>query len=73
MGRILFNILINDIVEVLNIEGAIFDDETKLCKMVNTIEDSALLQMDLDRLEVWSGMWQMRFNTDTCKVMQKWG
>ncbi|CAJ0963248.1 unnamed protein product [Ranitomeya imitator] len=44
-------------------------DDTKLCKAVNTREDSILLQMDLDKLETWAERWQMRFNNDKCKVI----
>ncbi|CAJ0930108.1 unnamed protein product [Ranitomeya imitator] len=43
---------------------SIFADDTKLCKAVNTREDSILLQMDLDKLETWAERWQMRFNND---------
>ncbi|CAJ0965440.1 unnamed protein product [Ranitomeya imitator] len=48
---------------------SIFADDTKLCKAVNTREDSILLQMDLDKLETWAERWQMRFNNDKCKVI----
>ncbi|CAJ0939456.1 unnamed protein product [Ranitomeya imitator] len=41
----------------------------KICKAVNTREDSILLQMDLDKLETWAERWQMRFNNDKCKVI----
>ena len=51
LGPILFNIFINDLVEGLH--NNIFADDTKLCKVINTEEDSFLLQRDLDRLEAW--------------------
>ncbi|CAJ0946251.1 unnamed protein product [Ranitomeya imitator] len=44
-------------------------NDTKLCKAVNTREDSILLQIDLDKLETWAERWQMRFNNDKCKVI----
>ncbi|CAJ0959132.1 unnamed protein product [Ranitomeya imitator] len=44
-------------------------NDAKLCKAVNTGEDSILLQMDLDKLETWAEMWQMQFNNDKCKVI----
>ncbi|CAJ0964976.1 unnamed protein product [Ranitomeya imitator] len=69
MGPVLFNIFINDLVEGLHSKISIFADDTKLCKAVNTREDSILLQMDLDKLETWAERWQMRFNNDKCKVI----
>ncbi|CAJ0967591.1 unnamed protein product [Ranitomeya imitator] len=69
LGPVLFNIFINDLVEGLHSKISIFADDTKLCKAVNTREDSILLQMDLDKLETWAERWQMRFNNDKCKVI----
>ena len=69
LGPILFNIFINDLVEGLHSKISIFADDTKLCKVINTEEDSFLLQRDLDRLGAWAEKWQMRFNTDKCKAM----
>ena len=54
LGPILFNIFINDLVEGLHSKISIFADDTKLCKVLNTEEDSFLLQRDLDRLEAWA-------------------
>ncbi|CAJ0930371.1 unnamed protein product [Ranitomeya imitator] len=69
LGPVLFNIFINDLVEGLHSKISIFADDTKLCKAVNTREDSILLQMDLDKLETWAERWQKRFNNDKCKVI----
>ncbi|XP_073516627.1 uncharacterized protein [Phyllobates terribilis] len=69
LGPILFNIFINDLVEGLHSKIAIFADDTKLCKVVNTDEDRAQLQEDLDKLGSWAKKWQMGFNADKCKVM----
>ncbi|MEE6520610.1 hypothetical protein FKM82_018518 [Ascaphus truei] len=42
---------------------------TSWCKEVQSEQDVISLQKDLERLETWAGKWQMRFNTNTCKVM----
>ena len=45
-----------------------FADDTKIFRRVSS-EDRGVLQRDLDRLVIWSEVWQMRFNVDKCKVM----
>ena len=45
----------------------LFADDTKLFARVP--EGAQTLQEDLDRLQLWSDMWQLRFNAEKCKVM----
>ena len=46
-----------------------FADDTKLWCRINTEEDSAAFQEDLDKLSSWSNIWQLKFNAEKCKVM----
>jgi len=46
-----------------------FADDTKLYRKVDSSNDQALLQRDLDSLCRWAGDWQMSFNVSKCKVM----
>jgi len=46
-----------------------FADDTKLFGIVNSHDDSQILQHDLRILTEWSHDWQMAFNVDKCKVM----
>ena len=46
-----------------------FADDTKIVRTVNNPEQVQLLQDDLNALEEWSNLWQLRFNAEKCKVM----
>ena len=46
-----------------------FADDTKLYASVKNTEDSRSLQNDINRLEEWAKIWQIRFNATKCKVM----
>ena len=69
LGPVLFLIYINDLDNKILSRLAKFDDDTKLCKNVNNLEDVQALQKDLDSLHEWSVDWQMSFNVDKCIVM----
>ena len=69
LGPVLFLIYINDLDNNLISKLAKFADDTKLCKSVNSLDDTQSLQIDLDRLHEWSVKWQMTFNVDKCVVM----
>jgi ribonuclease P/MRP protein subunit RPP40 len=46
-----------------------FADDTKLIKLIATLEDAITLQSDLAKMFEWSKDWQMLFNVDKCKVI----
>ena len=69
LGPLLFLIFINDLDNGINSNMLKFADDTKLYRGINSIEDSVMLQEDLDRLIEWSNLWQMSFNVSKCKVM----
>ena len=71
LGPILFDIFINDI-DLLAVMIDIlrkFADDTKLGKIILTVEDGKVLQDCLDKLVDWADKWGMKFNTGKCKVM----
>jgi len=41
-----------------------------LYRTIRTVQDSILLQKDLDTLSQWAVVWQMRFNLSKCTVMR---
>ena len=46
-----------------------FADDTKIWTKISGINDTADLQKDLDSLSTLSAEWQLKFNTNKCKVM----
>ena len=53
LGRLLFVIYINDLPDDVLSEIALFADNTKIFREVNTVYDSEAIQADIDILEVW--------------------
>ena len=49
----------------------LFADDMKLYRLLrDTKDDVEELQKDLIRLESWSHVWQLKFNTDKCEAMR---
>jgi hypothetical protein len=69
LGPLLFIIFINGIDEGILSDILKFSDDTKLFEKVGSSESREKLQEDLRVLCEWSIKWQMKFNTDKCKVM----
>jgi len=66
LGPVLFTIFINDLPTDINSFMKIFADDTK---MYNIINNSHVLQEDLNTLVCWSKKWLLPFNIDKCKVL----
>ena len=69
LGPLLFVIYINDLPEVVQSNILLFADDTKIFNKVTSVDDSTLLQKDIDALNVWSDKWLLKFNTDKCHVL----
>lgn len=67
LGPILFNIFINDIKNCFtNSNFYLFADDLKFFRCIDTNNDVALLQNDLDRLVSWCDTNGMNLNIDKC-------
>ena len=67
LGPLFFIIYINDITSVIrNCQIKIFVDDTKIYIPVSHENDIALLQNDLDRLNVWALSNQLKFSVQKC-------
>ncbi|CAH8638517.1 unnamed protein product [Dicrocoelium dendriticum] len=54
LGPTLFLIHINELPQLLRSPCALFADDLKIWREINTLDDCDILQQDLDRLAVWS-------------------
>ena len=69
LGPLLFLIYINDIDEGVKSSISKFADDTKIGRTILGEKDRIELQNDLKLLGQWAEKWQMKFNTDKCKVI----
>ena len=72
MGRVLFNIFINNIesgIEFTLKKPCKFADRTKLSDAVDTLEGREAIQKDLDRLEKWAHENLIRFSKSKYKML----
>jgi hypothetical protein len=69
LGPVLFLIYINDIDLDLTCIISKFADDTKIANTVTNVNQAVEMQNNLDKLANWAKTWQMRFNTDKCKVL----
>ena len=73
LGPLLFLIFIDDIDEGLGAKCLKFADDTKIIGRVESEEDRAGIQRDIDRLGKWGDDWEMSFNVGKCKVLHLGG
>ena len=72
LGPILFLLYINDLPSEIQSPIKLFADDTKLYrKLVNRVTDTNILQSDLNNIETWSDIWQLKFNSEKCETMRK--
>ena len=71
LGPLLFVIFINDIFTCIS-EGtniALYADDAKIWRQINSYNDHFILQSDIDRLHKWSVENKMTFHPSKCKVL----
>ena len=66
---LLFLLFINDMPNEIKCNIQLFADDAKIFKTVKNEEDHQDLVKDLDNLENWARLWQMKFNVGKCKVL----
>ena len=67
LGLLLFVFYINDLPEVVESEAYLFADDTKIFRVINSLDDQQILQNDLVKLENWSDTWLLKFHPEKCK------
>jgi len=69
LGPLMFLLYINDINENISSTIRLFADDCILYRVINSEQDSAYLQRDLNTIN-WTEKWQMQLNTDKCVVLR---
>ena len=71
MGSLCFLAFINNLPECITqgSQARIFADDTILYRMINSPDDAAKLQSNLDALQDWEKKWMMEFHPGKCQVL----
>ena len=70
LGPLMFLLYINDIATGISSPLRLFADDCLLYQTIKSIEDSIILQKDLELLSQWTTVWQMKFNISKCIVIR---
>ena len=67
LGPLLFLLYINDLPENIQSLVRLFADDTAVYLTVTNMQDSQVLQSDLESLQHWERTWDMGFNPGNAK------
>lgn len=70
LGPLLFLIYINDLPEQVKSKIRLLADDSYLYRTIENIQDTVMLQNDLNSLIEWEKQWSMEFHPDKCKVLR---
>ena len=68
LDLLLFLLYINDPPENIQSQVRLFADDTAVYLTVTNMQDSQVLQSDLESLQHWERTWDMEFNPGKCQV-----
>lgn len=69
LGPLLFNVFINDICEQFSVEYLLYADDLKMFLRIESVEDAAAVQSNLDGLSEWCTANRLHLNIDKCRVL----
>ena len=67
---LMFLLYINDITTNIKSPLRIFADDCLLYRVINSPEDTIILQQDLDQISDWVKIWQLRLNVTKCALIR---
>ena len=67
---LMFLLYINDITINIKSPLRIFADDCLLYRVINSPEDTIILQQDLDQISDWVKIWQLRLNVTKCALIR---
>ena len=67
LGPTLFIIYVNDLPDCINSFVGIFADDTKIYRPISCLNDSVVLQQDINSLSKWCDVWLSFLNFSKCK------
>ena len=70
LGPLMFLLYVNDIITHENSPLRIYADDCLLYRIIDTPEDTAILQNDLDQITSWVATWQLRLNITKCVLIR---
>ena len=69
LGPLLFLLYLNDLPEIIQSQVMLSADDTAVYLTVTNMQDSQVLQSNLESLQHWERTWDMEFNPGKCQVI----
>ena len=69
LGPFLFLLCINDLPQNVQSQVRLFADDTAVCLIISSPEDTNILQTDLVTLQECERIWDMEFNPGKCQLL----
>ena len=69
LGPLLFVVFVNDLLDSLRCKVLAYADDIKLYSSIRCLDDSILLQNNLERMVDWCKEFKLLLNTDKCFIM----
>jgi len=69
LGPLLCVCFVNDMPNIVHSSIQMFADDTKIYREIISQHEFVILQQDLNLLQDWTHLWQLKFNAEKCKVM----
>ena len=70
IAALLFVIYINDLPENIKSQLFLFADDCKFFRQILNLDDTEIMQTDLNTLLEWSNLWLLKFHPDKCVTLR---